>query len=246
MKRLILIGFLLATTHLFAQSAATVLYTQNKVMVNQNGAEHTLARGAKLEPGAEIITASDAAAHIQYTNGTLVNIGSNTHYKILAYSPKQADVQIKADLSHGKVEIQNQGKIKETLKTPIVSLAILGTHIRVYVPNHQVTYIQVIEGLVLARNEYLRMGDSVRVTADQIVTVPFPEEGLVVSPLASPGKIEEGVYGVFAESGSGGSIGAQIVDFLVTNQVVGASTTSGIIALQQGGSGLIPISLVCN
>lgn len=262
MKRIILIGLLFTANHLFA-AAATVLYTQSKVVASRDGSERTLSRGSALEPGDEIITAAGAAAHIQYSNGSLVNIGSDSKYKILAYTPKQADNQINAELSKGRLELQNTGKIKETLKTPIVSLAILGTHLRVYasVANHNLgnkknpecagkrgaeqTNIQILEGLVSARNKLLKPGESVRVSCDRIVDAPFPPEGVVATPLSSPGKIEATTVGPTVESGSGGQIGAQITTYVATNQDLGVSTTAGTQAIIATTS-LADISLFCN
>ena len=266
MKRIILIGLLFTANHLFA-SAATVLFTQNKVVASRNGAERTLSRGSSLDPGDEIITGAGAAAHIQYENGTLANIGSDTKYKILAYTPKQADNQISSELSKGKLELQNPGKIKETLKTPIVSLAILGTHMRVYasLANHPLgnknkpecagkrayeqTNVQVLQGLVSARNKLLKPGDSVRVSCDRIVEAPFPPEGVVVSPLGSSGKIEATTAGLTVESGFsaeiGGEIGADITTYVSTNQLLGVTTTAGIDALLATVP-VAEISLICN
>lgn len=261
MKRLILIGLFVAANQLFA-AAATVLFTQNKVVANRNGSERTLSRGASLDPGDQITTVAGGSIHLQYSNGTLVNIGSNSTYKILAYSPNQKDAQINAELSRGKVEIQNTGKIKETLKTPIVSLAILGTHIRVaasLAPGKQhkkqdpqcagrrgseVTNVQILEGLVSARGKYLKPGDSVRVSCDRIVDAPFPPEGVVVSPLNSSGKIEAVTVGATVESGSGGAIGAQITTFVATNLDPGLTSLTGVDAVQAATS-MADISLAC-
>lgn len=258
MKRLILIGLFVAANQLFA-AAATVLFTQNKVVANRNGSERTLSRGASLDPGDQITTGAGGAIHLQYTNGALVNIGSDSTYKILAYSPKQTDSQINAELSRGKLEIQNAGKIKETLKTPIVSLAILGTHIRVaasLLPGQhhkkqdpqcaglrgsEVTNVQILEGLVSARGKYLRAGDSVRVSCDRIVDAPFPKDGIVASPLNSSGKIEGEAT---VESGLGGEIGAQITTFVATNLEPGVTTLSGVEAVQAATS-MADISLAC-
>lgn len=263
MKRLILIGFLLTATHVFAESAAKVLYAQKKVVASGRGGERTLSRGSALEAGDQITTSADAAVHIQYSNGALVNLGSNSSYKILAYNPKQADSQINAELTNGKLEIQNSGKIKETLKTPIVSLAILGTHIRVDATrsakalgnakkNKQCagaratenTYVEVIEGLVSARDKLLRPGKSVRVTCDRIVDAPFPPDGIVNSPVNSPGKIESAAVG--ADVGGGlADEGALIATYVATNQIPGTITTSSIDAVQSV-TAIADISLMCN
>lgn len=264
MKRILLISLIITANQLFA-SAATVLFTQNKVVANRNGSERVLVRGASLDPGDQITTSVGAAINFQYSNGTLVNIGSDSKYTILAYNPKQSEVQIKAELSQGKLELQNAGKIKETLKTPIVSLAILGTHIRVAAllrspPNDnatkkkkqcdglrasEVTNIQVLEGTVEARGKYLRAGDSVRITCDHMTNSPFPNEGFVSSASGSAGKIAVVATGPTVEAGSGGAIGAQIVTFIDTNLETGEATSSGMQALEAAAM-ISDIALACN
>ncbi|CAM2863179.1 FecR protein [Legionella steigerwaltii] len=225
-------------SQVFAQSAATVLFTQNKVVAHHNGAERVLTRGSALEPGDELITGDGAAANIQYSNGALVNIGSNSNYKILAYAPKES-VQIKAELSKGKVEIKTPEKIKESLKTPILSLAILGTDVRVYVASPKMTYIQVLEGLVLARNEYLRPGASVRVTGDRIVNAPFPKEG-EVKTTADVISVTTGA-GRTATNDAGS--GADSASYLSTAQVTGTSTSTATQAAQ--AAAIADISIIC-
>ncbi|VEB35075.1 FecR family protein [Legionella cherrii] len=238
MKKIIITGLFMLASQVFAQSAATVLFTQKKVIANHNGVERVLSRGSALDPGDEVITGDGAAASLQYTNGALVNIGNNSNYKILAYSPKES-VQIKAELSKGKAEIKTPEKIKESLKTPILSLAILGTDVRIYVPSHSMTYIEVIEGLVLARNEYLRPGASVRVTADKIVNAPFPKEGEVtttadvVSVTTGAGKT------VTNDAGSG----VDSVSYLSTAQVTATSTSTATQAAQ--AAAIADISIIC-
>lgn len=258
MKKIILIGLLFTANHLFA-AAATVLFTKNKVVASRNGAERTLSRGASLDPGDEIITAAEAVIHFQYTNGTLVNIGSDSKYKILAYTPKQAANQTNAELSKGKLEIQNAGKIKETLKTPIVPLAILGTHIRVYasLANHALgnkknpkcagihaseqTNVQVLEGIVSTRNKLLKAGDSVRISCDRIVDAPFPPEGVVVSPQGSPGKIEATAVGTAVGAAVGAAVGTAVsttVEFGSGGQIgseIGADSTTYVATNQEVG-----------
>lgn len=242
MKKILIVCLLLIAGPIFAEAAAKVLYTQNKVIAKRSGTERTLSRGATLEAGDEIITGKDAAINIQYTNGSLVNLGSDSNYKILAYAPNK-DVQIDAELSKGKLEIKNAGKIKENLKTPIVSLAILGTHIRVDVTSSKMTYVQIIEGLVLARNEFLRPGDGVRVSADRIVSAPFPKEGIVNSPLSSPGKIESSDASSAVVDGA--VPGAEIVTYVSSNLEVGNNTTTGTQTLIAATS-MAEISLACN
>jgi hypothetical protein len=262
MKRIILIGLLSITTQVFAESAAKVLFTQNKATASHGGSTRTLSRGSALEAGDEIVTAAESAVHLQYSNGALVNLGSNSSYKIHAYAPKQSGVQIDAELTHGKLEIQNGGKIKETLKTPIVSLAILGTHIRVDATraakadanrkNKQCagaratenTYVQVLEGLVSARDKLLRPGKSVRVTCDRIVDAPFPPDGIVNSPLNSPGKIETMAGGAVADTNVSDE-GALIATYVASNQVPGTVTTGSIDSIQ-AVTAVADLSLACS
>ncbi len=188
LKKIKLIGLFLLTGQVLAQSAAIVLFTEKKVVANRNGIERILSRGSFLESGDEVITEKDSLVNIQYSNGALVNIGENTHYKIVMYSPT-ANVQIKAELSSGKVEIKTSKKIKESLKTPVISLAILGTNLRVFVASPKVTNVQVIEGLVEARNEFINAGVSVQIIPDRIYPLPFPKNGVVVSAVNAPGSI---------------------------------------------------------
>ncbi|HHF7365819.1 TPA: FecR domain-containing protein [Legionella bozemanae] len=239
MKKVIFTGLLMLASQLFAQSAATVLFTQKKVVARHNGAERGITRGSSVGVGDEVVTGDGAAANLQYTNGALVSMGENSNYKILAYAPKEA-VQIKAELSKGKLEIKTPEKIKESLKTPILSLAILGTNVRVYVVG-KATYIQVIEGLVLARGEYLRPGASVRVTADRMVNAPFPKEGEVKTAAVTAVSVIETETGSTASTGSGS--GADSVSFVSTVEVMSTSTTTATEAAQVAA--IADISLVC-
>lgn len=239
MKKVIATGLIMLASQVFAQSAATVLFTQKKVVAQHKGGERAITRGSAVEVGEEVITGDSAAANLQYSNGALVSIGENSNYKILAYAPKES-VQIKAELSKGKIEIKTPEKIKESLKTPILSLAILGTDVRVYVASPKMTYVQVIEGLVLARNEFLRPGASVRVTADKIVNAPFPKEGEVatstgdvVSMTTEAGKT------VTNDSGSG----VDSITYLSTAQVTAISTSVSTQAAQ--AATIADISLIC-
>ena len=59
MKRLMLIGLLTIANHVFAESAAKVLFTQKSVTVSGNGGSHALSRGASLSPGDQIVTAAN-------------------------------------------------------------------------------------------------------------------------------------------------------------------------------------------
>jgi|SRR5580704_9661880 hypothetical protein len=215
MKKLILSGVLMLTSHVFAQSAATVLFTEKKVVANHAGVERSIARGSTLDSGDEVITADGALANIRYTNGALVNISSNSRYKILDYSTKQP-VQIKAELSHGKIQIKSAGKIKEQLKTPLVTMAIVGTNVRVSVPSDKITYIHVIEGVVWARNQYLCAGSSVSVTKNSIIQAEFPV---------------------------GSDDAVDIVTLAAIDQLIGSSTVVGMQTIQ--AASIVDLSLSC-
>lgn len=125
MKKFILMGLCLVSCSLWAAPAATVLFTKNDVKVASG---QTLTRGSSLQVGDSIITGKESLAKIKYTNGTFVTLGEKSTYKILAYSPKQGDVEIKAELSAGIIDQRTTHKTKEELKTPTIALAISGTH----------------------------------------------------------------------------------------------------------------------
>lgn len=161
MKKLI-IGFCCFFVNMaFADSAAMVLFVAKSV---NNATGQALARGTSLQAGDSVITGEGALAKIKYTNGTLVTLGEKTTYKIIAYSPKQGDVEIKAELTTGKLNIKTERKTKEELKTPTVALAISGTQLNIFVPvvsnegttnegttNVATTNVQVIDGDVFAK-----------------------------------------------------------------------------------------------
>jgi hypothetical protein len=272
MKKIMLIGLLLTTNYAYT-AAAKVLFVKNKVTASHNGAQRTLSRGSSVDAGDLIVTAAEAAVHIQYGNGTLVNIGSDSKYKILSYSPQKKDNEINAELSKGKLETSNKGKIKETLKTPIVSLAILGTHVRVYASisdkvlgnrnkrecaglrGSEQTNVEVIEGRVSTRGQVLKAGQSVRISCDNIEQAAFPAQGVVNSPLNAPGKIEDVSGGAAGSSGGGGTessneqigaeIGADATTFIASYQDVGSTTVSGTEAII-AVTELATISIVCS
>ncbi|VEG92601.1 FecR domain-containing protein [Legionella spiritensis] len=129
MNKLIFICCLFLTGHVFSQSVATVLFTSHTVKVKRGGVESNISRGASLQNGDTIVTSGQAVAKIKYANGTLVTLGENSVYKILAYSGNQHDIQIKSELTSGKIHSKTSGKKKEILKTPVVALAILGTNV---------------------------------------------------------------------------------------------------------------------
>lgn len=188
MKKLITICLLLSMGSTFAASVAKVLYTANKVTASQNGAVRTLTRGSALEAGDSITTAANAAANIQYQNGTLINLGENTNYKILSFTPNQ-DTAIKAELNAGKLKIKTPGKVKETLRTPVMALAILGTQLSVYVPQKDKVYVSVQEGRVEAGGAIFGAGKSFLITPQGIVETPFPAAGQINTPKSAEGTI---------------------------------------------------------
>ncbi|MGL5743171.1 MAG: FecR domain-containing protein [Legionella sp.] len=212
-------------------------YLLKKVVAKPNGVELALTRCAALEAGDEIVTAAYALANIQYTNGALVNIGSDTNYKILAYAPK-GSVQIKAELNHGNIEVKTAEKIKESLKTPILSLAILGTDVKVFVPSAKMTYVDVIEGLVSARNEYLRPGKSILATSHRMIHAPFPPEGKVEQPKSTIYSTSTTTTRTGA-SVSGG--GAYAVSYTSVAQLPGTTTVSAAAGAQTAVIGTLEI-----
>lgn len=175
MKKLILFTLFIAIQSSFAQGAATVLSTSNKVVVKHNGDTHALSRGSSVGTGDTIVTAGGAKASIKYSNGTLVNIGENSHYKILAFSPKSSDVQIKAELTQGSIASKTNGKTKESLKTPVIAMAILGTKYAVLVKSKTNTYVNVSEGHVKMGDTLLSPGESVLASPNGIMNTPFPD-----------------------------------------------------------------------
>lgn len=181
MKKIVLIGLFLAASNVFAQSAAVVLSTTNKVVAKSNSAERSISRGSSLEPGDAIITAAGALAAIKYSNGTLVYLGEKTSYKILAYAPKTSDVQIKAELNYGKLESKTSGKMKETLATPVMALSILGTEYSVYYDETSTTYVKVTSGLVEAGGISFGPGQIFIITPDGEIAPAdnFPQPGVV-------------------------------------------------------------------
>ncbi len=180
MRQLLSICLLLMATPALADNVATVLFTAKDVSLNRTGAQSKLARGGSLQTGDAIITAAESSAKIKYANGTLVSIGENSNYKILAYSPNQGDVEIAAELKSGKIESKTTGQKKETLKTPVIALAILGTQYKVYVPNEKKTYTIVQSGKIEAGNMILTAGKSAVSTTSGTTSTPFPAKGNIL------------------------------------------------------------------
>lgn len=245
MNKLIFLVLLFAG-QVYAESAATVLFVEKKVVASHNGSEHSLSRGSSVDVGDTIITGEGAHANIRYTNGTLVNIGSGSNYKIVAYAPKSSGVQVDAQLNLGKIHVKTAGKEKESLKTPVVSLAILGTEFNVYVPSPKTTYLNVIYGTVEARDQVFIGGRSVLITSSSITNSNFPKEGRVGAPIGAPGTISTtsgggGTSTTYASGGTGG-VDPQTAATASSVQVTGSTTSSSVAST----SALAVISAVCS
>lgn len=189
MKHLISIFLFLMMHSIFAAPIGTVLFTAKKVTAKRGGAERPLTRGAALEAGDTIVTAAEAVAKIRYLNGTLVTIGASSVYTILAYAPEQSDVTINAELKKGKIESETNGGAKrQSLKTPVVALAITGTVFKAYVSCNnkkndaacdKKTYVELISGQVTAGDRVMQPGESILATPAGIVDAPFPNAGTI-------------------------------------------------------------------
>ena len=241
MKKLILLGLLFSSTQLIAEPAAIVLFTSNKVVAEHESAERTLSRGAALEAGDAVITSAGALANIKYSNGTLVNIGSDSHYKILAYSPKQSDVQIKAELSYGEINSKTTGKTKEAIKTPVIALAILGTEFELavrckkkisehYREDCDTVNLHVIEGSIMAGGQVFTAGASIQATPSGIKPAVFPPSSEVHPPADAPGTIKAEV------SGASNSLISQTAGTVSYTTALNVSTSTGSTAASQSWS----------
>lgn len=186
MKKLIYISLIFVISNAFAQPAATVLFAKQKVISLREGKEYSLSRGSQLEPGDTVVTGAGALINIKYKNGTLVNIGENSRYKILAFSPNPSDVQIKAELSQGKIKFKTTGKSNESLKTPVIAMAITGTSAEIFVKSDKQTYLNLLEGNI---NNYAP--GSYIATPQGVVAGAFPAEGQVNTPAGTDGSISD-------------------------------------------------------
>ncbi|RUR05051.1 FecR domain-containing protein [Legionella sp. km772] len=214
MTKLISLLLLLFISPILSASVGTVLFTVKKVIAQNAGVSRNLNRGSALEVGDVIITAADSSAKIKYNNGTLVTIGSDSNYKIVAYAPSQEEV-LKADLSKGKIESQtNGGAKKEALKTPVVALAITGTKYKVYVPNNKKANVKLIEGVIKIGNKVLRPGESIVATMYGITPAPYPAAGNIIAPPEM-----SSINSSSASTSTTGTAGS-------TSQASGAATTS--------------------
>lgn len=194
MKKFVFICLLFNAVAAFADSVATVLFTLNSVTASHGGASRSLARGGSLEVGDKIVTGDGAKVNIKYSNGTLVNLGPNSSYTILSFSPNTNDVQVKAQLDQGSLSVKTNGRTKETLKTPVMAMAILGTALQVSVDKrHQnKTYVRLIQGKVTVTNLLTgetyspRQNSTIAVTRDRIEqNAKMPQEQINALPETS-------------------------------------------------------------
>lgn len=233
-KKIIAVCCLFINSLGYSESAGIVLFTVKQVTAQRNGAEVKLARGAQFYAGDAIITAADATAKIRFTNGTLVTIGSDSNYKILAYAPNQSEV-LKANLSKGKIESQSVGTQKrESLKTPIVAIAIAGTHFKVFVADLKKTNVELESGHVKVGETNLSPGESVVATPEGIRPQAFPEIGNI------PMTVELREAGGYNDSNTPSStVGdtkatantSSDAMFLLTTTVVGEEVTNSVSAV---------------
>lgn len=228
------LGLCCLPTLLQAEAAAKVLFTQNQVFAQRGTGQHTLSRGSSIEIGDTVITKGNSLVNLRYTNGTLINLGENSQYKILAYAPTES-VQLKTQLSQGKLNLQTTGKTKEEITTPIVALSIAGTGADILVTGNT-THCNVREGLIVAKSGSINGGNSALFTSNGMSYAPFPKEGTVTPPAGAQGTIaptSSGSAGLSTSTnstaiavssvqttGAGSadtvSTGTQIVDFTLT------------------------------
>ncbi|WP_058481324.1 FecR family protein [Legionella waltersii] len=190
MKKVILVGLFLTINNAFAEDVATVLFASNKATVIRHNSETSLVRGAKLAVGDAIKTGPKSLVNIKYNNGTLVNLGDNSDYKIIAYSSKPNEVQVNAELSKGKLKFQTTGKSKEVLNTPIIALAIMGTSAHIYATSNGI-YVNLADGQILAGNNSLPTNQTSLVNPNgQVSESQMPPEGNVETPSGSEGNVD--------------------------------------------------------
>lgn len=187
MKKLISICLLLAASSAYAEKVATVLFTAKKVVAQNSTGPRDLKRGSALETGDAIVTSAGASARIRYLNGTLVTLGADSTYKILAYAPPQSDVLISAELTRGKMQSNTAaGKKREALKTPVVSLSIAGTTYKTFVSpsNSTQTFAEVSSGSVQANGQTLTNGQAYSLDASGVTAIAsFPAAGeITITP----------------------------------------------------------------
>lgn len=167
---------ILFTGFTFAQPVATVLVSKNDAFKVTASAKSALKRGMKLSEGDTIDTGSNGQVNLKYNNGTLVNLGPDSNYKILSYA-EGSDVEVNAQLNKGRLYSKTTGAKKEALKTPAVALAILGTEYRAFVPSNTKTNCAVLDGKVSAYGQTFGPGESFLATPSGVEAAPFPQAG---------------------------------------------------------------------
>ncbi len=230
MKKLISICLLLTAIPALADDVGKVLFTAKDVLLMRGGSQNKLGRGDSLQAGDTIVTAAASSAKIKYFNGTLVTVGELSKYKILAYSPKQGDVELAAELTSGKMESQTTGKKKqkEELKTPMVVMRIFGTKYKVFVPDAKTTNTMVESGEVKVGNMTLIAGQSSLSTPAGTLAAPFPASGNISKSETTQNGSETGAAGASHDNGGSeaGVSGASLSSLIGTTVVV-SSATSG-------------------
>lgn len=241
MKKCMAFMMMFCIGNVIAKPVAQVLFTSNKVIAQNNGVSREIKRGSSLNVGDEIITIAEALVNIKYLNGTLVNIGGDTNYKILAYSPNSTSNQVSAELKRGKVKFKTTGQVNESLKTPVVALAILGTKANVYVENAEKTYVELFNGKIKAGNFYMQPGQSIQVTPSGVKSTPFPAGGNVPQT-DNPGTIDSSSG---ASQGSNDKYAVSLLSDVSTSG--GTQQTVGSQVVQATSvSGIATIDVVCH
>lgn len=177
MKKIIFCALLWSAATCQAESVATVLSASPHA--TKNGAKQELSRSQSLQKGDSITTDRNGSISFKYNDGTLVSLGQSSHYKIINAATSSASGEIQAELTQGKLYSKTTGSKKESLKTPVMALAILGTQYHVYVSNPKAVHVYVGNGRVQAGKQIFTSGQSFLITPDGIMVAPFPAEGLV-------------------------------------------------------------------
>lgn len=174
MKKRMILGLLLFFSHLISASAntiGTVLFTTANVIVQQHHGQRSVTRGALLYSGDTIITDATGQAIIKYNNGSLVTIQPNSNY---VTSPRNApkNGELNAILNNGTIAYASTGKKRQgRIRSPIVSLAILGTQFTMsYSQSTKLTNVSVSSGEVSMGSEILTAGQSGMASSTGIVT----------------------------------------------------------------------------
>ena len=117
-----------------AASVAVVKYVQGQVKVKHSGSVKELAEGDELASGDLLITGSDGAIGIVFSDGSLLSLQKNSYFKIRRYrfNPLKQQFDIKLFLKHGGALFES-GKIgtlapdKFLFEIPSGTIGIRGT-----------------------------------------------------------------------------------------------------------------------